>query len=131
MSISAARRISMELGNNWQYQQPTGGLAMKEKRNRKDRKETPEEPVPNKTKLSDLFDIPRAALSGVMQIELSDNTEALVDGCLGVLEYDENYIRLAGKKMSVCFAGRGLQIKILTHDSAVIAGFITKIEFIN
>jgi len=77
----------------------------------------------------ELFDIPHSALVGTMHIELSGNTEAVVGGCAGVLEYDENIIRLAGNKMSVKFTGRRLQLKVLTHDSAIIEGFILGLEF--
>ena len=96
---------------------------------RRNREATPvPEPKP-KGGLGELFDIPKAAMPGVMQIELAGNTEAVVSGCPGVLEYDENIIRLAGGKMNVRFTGRGLQIKVLTHDSAIIAGFILSVEF--
>ncbi|HHY52729.1 MAG TPA: sporulation protein [Clostridiales bacterium] len=80
--------------------------------------------------LGELFDIPKSAMPGVMQIELAGNTEAVVSGCTGVLEYDENTIRLSGGKMNVRFTGRNLQIKVLTHDSAIITGFILNVEFI-
>jgi len=80
--------------------------------------------------IRDLFDIPSAALGDSLHIELSGNTEAVIGGCSGVLEYDENIIRLSGKKMSVRFTGRRLQLRILTHDSAVIEGFIMGVEFI-
>ena len=97
---------------------------MSKSRNRQEK-----DPKP-KGAFSELFDIPRSAMAGTMQIELSGNTEAVVDGCAGVLEYDENVIRLAGSRMSVKFTGRGLQIKALTHDSAIIEGFILNVEFI-
>ena len=82
-------------------------------------------------KLNRAFDIPQSSLLGNTQIELSGNREAIVDGCHGILEYDENTIKLAAGKMSVRFIGRGLQIKVLTPDSAVIEGFISNIEFIS
>jgi len=82
-------------------------------------------------KLNRAFDIPQSSLLGNAQIELSGNREAIVDGCHGILEYDENTIKLAAGKMSVRFTGRGLQIKVLTPDSAVIEGFISNIEFIS
>lgn len=105
---------------------------MGQERNRKLREEQREAPQEQKKKpgLGELFDIPKAAFSGVMQIELSGNTEAVVDGCTGILEYDENIIKLAGGKMGVKFTGRNLQIKVLTHDSAIIEGFIIGVEFI-
>ena len=88
-----------------------------------------DEQVP-KGAFKEMFDIPHSALGGTMYIELSGNTEAVVGGCSGVLEYDENVIRLAGNKMSVKFTGRRLQLKVLTHDSAIIEGFILGVEFI-
>jgi len=92
--------------------------------------EEAQSPPPAQGKLSTLFDIPPSALGGVPQIELAGNREAVVDGCKGVLEYDENVVKLATDKMTIRFEGRGLQIKVLTHDSAIVTGFITNIEFI-
>ncbi len=83
-----------------------------------------------KPRLNELLDIPATALSGVPQIELAGNREALVDGCQGVLEYNEAVIKLATGNMSIRFTGRDLQLKVLTHTSAVVVGFITGIEFI-
>ena len=80
--------------------------------------------------LRSFFDIPPSAIAGMLHIELSGNTEAVVDGCVGVLEYDETTVRLAGKKMSVKFTGRNLHLKILTHDSAILEGFILGVEYI-
>lgn len=81
-------------------------------------------------KLHEMLDIPPSAMAGIPQIEIAGNREAIVNGCQGVLEYDENVVKLAAGKMSIKFTGRGLQIKILTHDSAVIDGYITGVEFI-
>ncbi len=81
-------------------------------------------------KLSGLLDIPPTAMPGITQIELGGNREAFVDGCQGVLEYDETSIKLLTGNMQTRFFGRGLQIKVLTHDSAVIEGFVMSIEFI-
>jgi len=86
--------------------------------------------VDAKAKLGDVFDIPQSAMAGMPQIELSGNREALVDGCQGVLEYDDTVIKLSTGKMSVMFTGRSLQIKVLTHNSAIVGGYITGIEFI-
>ncbi len=92
--------------------------------------EIPDSPGAGLRKLSGMLDIPPTATPGITQIELGGNREAVVDGCQGVLEYDENAIKLLTGKMQTCFLGRGLQIKVLTHDSAVIEGFIMSIEFI-
>lgn len=100
----------------------------KEKRNRKTA-DAALQPSPAQ-RLGGLLDIPPAAMSGVPQIELAGNREAVIDGCQGILEYDENVIKLSTGKMSMKFIGRNLQVKVLTHDSAVIDGYISSIEFI-
>lgn len=103
-------------------------MSDKSGRNRKNNKETlPASPV---ERLTGMLDIPPSALSGVSQIEIAGNREAVIDGCQGILEYDENNIKLTTGKMAVRFSGRALQIKVLTHDSAVIEGFISNIEFL-
>jgi sporulation protein YqfC len=80
--------------------------------------------------LPEVFDIPGSALSGVAHIEMAGNREAIIDGCQGVVEYDENIIKLSTGKMVIKFSGRDLQIKALTHDSAVVSGFILAMEFL-
>lgn len=98
-------------------------------RNRK--QEEAQETAPNmKNRLSQLFDIPQGAMMGVPQIEIAGNREAVIDGCQGILAYDESMIRLACGKQTIAFSGRNLQISALTRDSAVVTGFITRIEFI-
>ena len=104
---------------------------MKDRRRRNRKDNTPEEPAGVRSKITEIFDIPQAALGGAAHIELSGNREAVIDGCIGVLAYDEDIVRLALRGMIATFKGRGLQIKVLTHDSAIVAGFITAIEFSN
>lgn len=103
---------------------------MKKKADRNRKKTEGSAPVSHIQKLHGMLDIPPSAIAGIPQIELAGNREAVIEGCQGVLEYDENIIKLAAGKMSIKFVGRGLQIKVLTHDSAVVEGFISSMEFI-
>lgn len=100
----------------------------KGERNRRAAVGTP--PIQAAQKLTEILDIPQSALPASAQIEISGNREAIIEGCQGILEYDENVIKLTTGRMNVRFAGRGLQIKVLTHDSAVIEGIINIIEFL-
>ncbi len=63
-------------------------------------------------------------------MEINGNTEVVVEGCKGVLEYDTDVVRIKTGKLIVRFTGRGLVIKCLTADSLVVTGFITGIEFL-
>lgn len=105
-------------------------MKSKHSRNRRSGETPAPTPAPKDPKITRILDIPASALNSVPQIELSGNREAVIDGCQGILEYDENVIKLATGKMSIKFTGRELHIKVLTHDSAVVDGFITGIEFI-
>ena len=99
----------------------------KPKTNRNRQAVPTEAPAP---RLGALLEIPSSSLGGIPQMEIAGNREAVIDGCQGILEYDENVVKLTTGKMSIRFFGRGLQIKVLTHDSAVVTGFITNIDFI-
>lgn len=63
-------------------------------------------------------------------MELNGNREAVVEGCSGVLEYDETVVRIRTPGQVVRFTGRGLSIRCLTADALVVAGYITGIEFL-
>ena len=62
--------------------------------------------------------------------EMNSNREVSIEGCKGILQYDENIIRINTGKMVTSFLGRNLSIKCLTPDSLIVQGFITSIEFI-
>lgn len=77
------------------------------------------------------LEMPADLLLGMAHFELSGNREVIIDGCRGILEYDENLIRLNAGKLSVRFTGRGLTIRNLKRDSVIIEGFIASVEFLD
>lgn len=62
-------------------------------------------------------------------IEIVSDCCALIDGCKGVSEYGENSITLNLCKKKVKFEGKGLEIKSLSMEQAMIEGNISKVEF--
>lgn len=74
--------------------------------------------------------VPMSAMTGCARFEMTANREVTIEGCRGILQYDENLIRLNTGKMVTSFCGRNLTIKCLTPDSLIVEGFITSIEFI-
>ncbi len=64
-----------------------------------------------------------------LMIEIVSNREMTVDGCKGVAEYDENYIKLNAKKGTVTVFGVNLEIKSFTEAALFIVGKIERIEF--
>ena len=64
-----------------------------------------------------------------LHIELSGQHEAAVDGLYGVLEYDDEKIRLNTGKSEVVFCGKNLNIDVFDLGRAVIRGEIESIRF--
>lgn len=62
-------------------------------------------------------------------IELHGNRSAVVDGCGGIIDYDDETVILRAGRLIVRFTGRGLRLKRLTESSAVIEGFISAVEY--
>ena len=75
------------------------------------------------------LELPPDVIAGSMRIELSGNREAVVDGCRGVLEYSRESIRLSCGEMKVCFTGRGLELRNLRRDCAIVDGYILSVAF--
>ena len=70
------------------------------------------------------------AVTTEAQIELSGNREALVDGCRGVLQYEDDVIRLSTGRRVVRFQGSDLMIRTMQQNQLLISGTILSIEFI-
>ncbi|MDR1467053.1 MAG: YabP/YqfC family sporulation protein [Oscillospiraceae bacterium] len=73
--------------------------------------------------------LPPGLLPNVPHIEMNGNREIVVEGSKGVLDYDENIVRIDIGKMIMIFSGRNLNLKCLTQDSLIVEGFVTTIEF--
>ena len=58
-------------------------------------------------------------------IQLTGNRSAVVYGCDGIIDYDEENIVLRSGRLVVRFTGRGLALRRLTENSAVIEGLIS------
>ena len=80
-------------------------------------------------KISDEFDLPGSVVPGTSHIELSGNRYAVVEGCKGVLEYNDTAIKLNLGKTAVRFTGYGLTINTYCLEQAVISGDILTIDF--
>lgn len=64
-------------------------------------------------------------------IELYGNRAAVIDGCDGIVDYDDECVVLRAGRLTVRLSGRNLRLKRLTENSAVIEGCITALEYIH
>ena len=84
----------------------------------------------NLHKAAKSMQLPIGALPNFTHFEMNSNREVVVEGCRGILQYDENIIKVNMDKMITAFYGRNLSIKCLSADSLIVEGFITSIEFL-
>ncbi|WP_052446702.1 YabP/YqfC family sporulation protein [Candidatus Soleaferrea massiliensis] len=96
-------------------------------RNRTNEEQTPKQSAASK--IARVLDVPQNVLSTMPTIELMGNKEAIVEGCKGVLEYDEETVRLNLGETILKFTGRDLALKCMTSDGVIVEGYILSIEF--
>ena len=66
--------------------------------------------------------------SGV-KVEVFSNKEAIIEGCKGIMEYNEEYIKLNIGCGSIVFTGKGLFAYSYFCETLVIKGRINNIEY--
>ena len=63
------------------------------------------------------------------QITLFSNKEMTVDGCTGVLEYCDTYLRLRTGKGSLTLFGKNFDITVFDDRQLTVRGVFSSIEF--
>lgn len=80
-------------------------------------------------RICDMLELDEDVCRNCGYIEIVSNCCALVEGCTGILEYDDTVVKLSIGKKSVCFQGNSLTIKSLSMEQAMVEGFIVNVEF--
>ncbi len=83
-----------------------------------------------KNRIEHLSDI-TAKMTKPVNIDITSNNEALVSGSKGVIEYNENRIKINCDNMIVGFCGNCLSITSLCVDEVLVTGEIIRIDFAN
>lgn len=81
-------------------------------------------------KLEQALRLPVGALDNTARMELSGNRRVLVEGCRGIVKYDEDGIELRTVGGVVRFIGRELCMNSLNPACAVITGRLLSLEFL-
>lgn len=82
------------------------------------------------SKMEKALDMPVGVLSKTARFELSGNRQVLVEGCQGIIKYDEDQIQLRTAGGTVRFTGRQLCMTSLNPACAVITGRLLSLEFL-
>lgn len=67
---------------------------------------------------------------GSARIEICGNTRITVDGCLGVYEYRDTYLRLRLTKGTAILCGIGFNIVFFENRQITVKGKISSVEFV-
>lgn len=89
-----------------------------------DKKEKPKK-LTKKQKILRAMEIP---VSGV-KLCISDDIKAEIEGCTGIVIYDENEVKLTAGRLTVGFIGSNMQITQYDSKLTVIEGFINSISY--
>lgn len=81
-------------------------------------------------KLEEAFRFPVGSLGNEVRIELSGNRQALVEGCCGIVKYDEDGVELRTVGGVVRLLGRELCMNSLNPVCAMITGRLLSVEFL-
>lgn len=62
--------------------------------------------------------------------EIFSNKKIIAEGCFGIIEYNENYVRINLSKGEVQIFGNKLEIANMLGDTITVEGNISNFEFI-
>ena len=82
-----------------------------------------------KEKLSDTFELPKDIVLDVSKIIIIGTGQITVENHKGLIEYNEELIRINTGSGIMKLCGKNLTIKNIIQEEITITGEITKIEF--
>lgn len=80
-------------------------------------------------KVADELQFPEGALIDTYRIEFNGSSEVVVEGCKGIVEYDESVVALNLGPCVARFHGTGLEISNFFEEQAVLKGTVLAMEF--
>lgn len=93
------------------------------------KKKTQEKKISVPGMIARSLELPVDVLEGLPKIELLGNKEAVIEHCQGVLEYNDQVVRIRAGRLMLKFTGRDLNLRTMTGDSVVVEGYFTSVEF--
>lgn len=76
------------------------------------------------------LELPGGTLTDVPHIELTGSREAIIEGCHGIVSYDDDAVRLNTGCGILRITGHCLTLRAMNDDSAMVCGRILSLEFL-
>lgn len=83
-----------------------------------------------KEKFADALDIPKELMLDAVKLVLIGESELMIENYKGILEYEDNIIRIKTAGRTVRISGSSLSIKTITDEDIQVAGRINSIELV-
>ncbi len=84
----------------------------------------------NSAKAKQKIKLNGASLLTGLRIEMISNREFLLEGCNGVLQFNDNYVKLAVKDGNIILYGKNFDISGFEEKNITVRGNIDSIEFL-
>ena len=81
-------------------------------------------------KINEMFELPSEIVNNYPKVISVGNRELTIENYKGIIEYDENIIRINTDIGMIKISGTGLEIKNITVEDVLIGGEITSFEFL-
>ncbi len=79
--------------------------------------------------LADFFELPKELLCNLPRITLIGDVQMLLENYGGIIEYNDEILRLKVREGEVVVAGKNLTIKNFLSDELLIEGKIISVEY--
>jgi sporulation protein YqfC len=82
-----------------------------------------------KIKIAEMLEMPKDVTLGEAIITLIGKREILIENYKGIIEYNDEYIKIATKNGNIQLNGTNFIVTYLTNEEIKITGDITKINY--
>jgi sporulation protein YqfC len=79
--------------------------------------------------IADMFELPREVMLDLPRMTLVGNLQIYLENHRGVIEYDENRVRIGASNGEIIIRGQKLEIKNLLEEELLIKGTIEGLDY--
>jgi len=101
---------------------------MGRKKHKKNKKEKNE--VNLKEKITEVLELPKEIILNVPKLIIMGNTDIMIENYKGIVEYEENRVRVNTAIGIIKITGSKLTIREITSEDIMVIGDITSLEFL-
>lgn len=75
------------------------------------------------------LELPKDLVYGMSIVTVTGRREVLIENYKGILEYNEEYIKIQAKNAKLTVYGKQLKIEYYTNEDMKVVGFVKSIEY--